>query len=119
MSAVHASERTPASTSRGQPRRVARLAIRLSVVSAVMFAVPIAAIGIVYAVGEANAIEDNWLAYALGFVSFAGLLGSLVTFVMGVVAVIARDRAKLIWLPLAVFPAAVIVLLLGEVFLQD
>ena len=118
MTVVHASGRAPSSL--GQRRhRLARWATALSAVSGVLLAVPIAAIAVAYAVGSADVVEDTWLGYSLGFASFAGLLGSLVACVLGVIAKTWRERGRLAWLSLAVFPAAMTFLVIGEVLWWD
>jgi hypothetical protein len=117
MTAVPVPGDVPRSTGPAQLRgRLARWAVGLCLVSGVTFAISSAAIAIPYAVGEGSAVEDNWLAYALGLTAFAGLLGSLTAFVLAVVARLGPERGRLLWLPLGVFPAITLFLVLGEAF---
>jgi hypothetical protein len=115
MTGVHAPDAVRSPTG----HRSSDVATRLSLVSGVAFAVPIGAIAIAYVLGDANAVEDNWLAYALGFVAFAGFLGALLGFVLGVVSRLRGEAWKDLWLPLGLFPAIVTFLVIGELFVWE
>jgi hypothetical protein len=115
MTGVHAADavRSP------EGHRSSDAATRLSLVSGVAFAVPIGATAVAYVIGEANAVEDNWPAYALGFVAFAGFLGALLGFVLGVVFLLRGKAWKDLRLPLGLFPAIVTFLVIGELFVWE
>jgi hypothetical protein len=115
MTGVHASDAVRSPTG----RRSSDSAIRLSVVSGVAFFVSIGVIAVAYVLGDANAVEDNWAGFALGFVAFAGLLGALLGFVLGVVSGLRGEGWRDVWLPLALIPAIVTVLVIGELFVWE
>lgn len=106
---------TPAGHGR-PPGRLARWAVGLSAVFGAAFAASAATIAIAYAVGGEGAIEDNWLGIALATMASVGLSGSLAGFVLAIIAAVRRQRWALLWLPLCVFPACLLFLLLGEAF---
>ena len=107
----------PVSTgSRGPRGRPARWAVGLSLLSAGTFLTSFAAIAIAYAIGEEAAVEDTLLAIVLLATGLAGVLGSLVALALAVVAKTKREHWPLLWLPLTVFPAIVLFLVLGEAF---
>ena len=101
----------------GQPHgRLARWAVELSALSGVAFVAAFATVAIAYAIGEEAAVEDTTLGLVLVLILAAGLLGSLAAFVMAIVAAVKRERWALLWLPLSVLPAIVLVVSLGEAF---
>jgi len=106
-----------APTNHGDPHsRLARWAVRLSVVFGATAVTSIGAVAITHAVGAESAVEDTWLGWFLGYVALAGFLGSLGTFLGAMVAKIRRERWTLLWLPLCLFPVLLTFLVLGEAF---
>jgi hypothetical protein len=96
--------------------RPARWAVGLSALSGVAIAASIAAFAIASAVGGTSAAEDNWVAYLVASMGFAGLIGSLTAFVLAIVAKVERERWELLWVPLCLFPVFFLLLVLGEAF---
>ncbi len=117
MSVASVPGHVPASTGQGPHGRLARWAVGLSAVCGLAVAMAIAIIAIAYAVGVESAVEDNWFGFLLVTMVLApGLLGSLLAFVLAIVARVRRERWTLLWLPLCVFPTVVLFLVLGEAF---
>ncbi len=81
---------------------LARSAVRLAGVAAVLITVGLVALAVF---GE-----------GLGALLSVGVLGSLAAFAMGVVAILKHERWTLLVIPLSVFPVALAVLVLGELF---
>ena len=109
----------PASAGTGsrQPHgRLARSAVGMSLVSGAAIAAAVATFGIAYAAGGSSAVEDNWVAYFVASLALAGLVCSLAAFALAVVAKVEQERWAVLWLPLSVFPAAVLFVVLGELF---
>ncbi len=105
----------PVSAGSGQRHgRLARWAVGLSALFGVAIAAGIATFAIAYAVGGASATEDNWVGYLVASMGFVGLLGSLAAFVLAIIAKVKRERGALLWLPLCMFPACFLFLVLGE-----
>jgi hypothetical protein len=88
----------------------------LSALFGAAFAATVAAIAIAYAAGGEGAIEDNWLGVLLATVAAVGLTGSLAAFVLAIIAKVRHERWALLWLPLCLFPALLLFLVLGEAF---
>lgn len=86
------------------------------VASAVAFIAALTLYGIAYAVGGADATADNWVGLLVVALGLVGLVGSLVGFALAVFARIERERHRLLWLPLAVFPLILAFVVLGEAF---
>ena len=97
-----------------QHAHLARRAVALAALGAIAFAAAVAGIAIPYAVGGEDAVEDVALGVALTMIMTAGVLASLAGFVIAIVAAV--RRWALLWLPLLVFPAIVLFLVLGEAF---
>jgi hypothetical protein len=71
---------------------------------------------VAYAIGGTGATEDNWVGL-LGVVSLlGGLVASFVAFALALRAKIKQQQWALLWLPLALFPALLVFLVLGELF---
>jgi len=96
--------------------RPARWALWLSMICGGTFVASIATIAIAYAIGSEDAVDDTWWGMLLAGTGLAGLLGSLVAFVLALVARARRERWVPLWLPLLAFPAAIVFLVLGEAF---
>ena len=108
-------DRAPTSTGSRRPRsRVAEWAVGLAGVCGAAFVASAAAIALAYAFGEESAVEDTWLGALLVTVAFAGVLGSIAGFALGIVAKGQHERWRLLWLPLLVFPAIALFLVVGE-----
>jgi hypothetical protein len=82
----------------------------------VAIVVSFAIFAVAFAVGGWAAIDDRWVGFIVVVSLLGGLLASLVAFVLAVVARVKQERWRLLWLPLFLFPAMVVFLLLGEVF---
>ena len=108
---VHVSAST---AEKGRDRRHGRWAVGLAAVFGAAFAATIVTIALAYALGARGAIDDTWLGMLLGAVDFVALVGSVATFVLAIVAVVRGARWVWLWLPLSLFPACVLFLLLGE-----
>ena len=96
--------------------RLARWAVGLSLVSGATIAAAIATFGIAYAAGGSSKVEDNWVAYLVTSLALAGLVCSLAAFALAVVAKVRQERWAVLWLPLSLLPAAVLFVVLGELF---
>ena len=103
-------------TGRSPHGRVARWAVGLSALVGVFLTTSMATFAIAYAVGGASATEDNWVGYLVATMGYVGLFGSLVAFVLGIVARVKHERWALLWLPLGMFPVFFLLIVLGEVF---
>jgi hypothetical protein len=95
---------------------VAEWAVKLASVCGGAFAASVAAVVLAYAVGEESAVEDTWLGALLVIVPSVGVLGSLAAFVLAVVAKARHEHWAWLWLPLGVFPAVIVFVVLGEAF---
>jgi drug/metabolite transporter (DMT)-like permease len=78
---------------------------------AVAFALAVALVALL---GERA--EDNALAWSLLGLMVAGLVSSLTAFVTAIIGRIRRRRTRRDWIPLAIFPAIVAFIVLGEAF---
>jgi hypothetical protein len=111
MTVAPTPERTPARRANGgRHGSLGRWAVALSAVSGI--AVAVIAVGL--AVGGDSFMDDNlWFsgtAVAVGFTAAAAAC------VAGIVAIAKGERRRLLWVPICVFPALVVFLLLGEAF---
>ena len=83
---------------------------------AVFVVVAVAVFAIAYAIGGQDATSDNWVG-ALAVVGLVGgLLTSLGALVIAVAAWLSHERTRLLWFPLALFPALLAFVVLGEAF---
>lgn len=94
----------------------ARWAVGLAAVVAVVVAVSYTIVAVAYAVGGDKAISDNWVGFLGAFAILGGLATSLVAFVLAIVAKVKHERWALLWLPLCLFPALLVVVVLAETF---
>jgi len=94
--------------------RLARWAVRLSVVCGTASAVSVAIIAIAYTVGVESAVEDTRLAWFLGLMALTGFVGSFAAFLTAIVATVKHEPWTAVWLPLCLFPALLGLLVLGE-----
>jgi hypothetical protein len=72
--------------------------------------------GVAYAVGGWGAIDDTWVGFIVALSLLGGVAASLVAFVLAVMAKARREAPTLLWLPLSLFPAILLFLVLGELF---
>jgi hypothetical protein len=96
--------------------RGTRWAVRIAAVVAVAIVVSFAIFGVAFAVGGWDAIDDTWVGFIVVVSLLGGLAASLVAFVLAVMATVRHERWRLLGLPLFVFPAILIFLVLGELF---
>jgi hypothetical protein len=93
--------------------RLARWAVGIAAAVVVVILVSAVIFAVAYAVGGPGATEDNWVGL-LGVVSLlGGLVASLAAFAL---ALAAKIKRALLWLPLLLFPALLAFLVLGELF---
>lgn len=98
------------------PSPLGRWAVGLGATAVGLTALALGTYGVGYAVGGEDAVSDNWVGM-LSAGSYLGAVGmSLVAFVLGVTAKVKHDHSPLLWLPLAVLPALVTFVVLGEAF---
>lgn len=76
----------------------------------------VAVIGIGYAVGGADAVEDTWVGWTGVGAIYAALAASALAFLTGGTLTVRRGTARGLWLPLLVFPGLALLLILGELF---
>jgi H+/Cl- antiporter ClcA len=99
-----------------KPLRTARPAVVLAEVSAVVVGLGVATLLVAFAIGGDPAISDTFIAYLAGVAMVGGLFGSLIAFLLAGFARIRHEVAARLWLPLALFPALLTLLVLAEVF---
>ena len=105
--ASHASRSGPASSLGRMAQGLAGVALVVLALAAVLF-------GSAWAVGGEDAVSDNWVGLTVVIGFFAGLVGSFVALVTAVFAVLHAEPTSRMWLPLATFPAVVVVAVLLE-----
>lgn len=93
---------------------MARRAVGLAEMVALVVAVSYAILAVAYAVGGADAISDNWVGMLGAVALLGGLLASLVAFGMAVVARVKHEQWALLWLPLSLFPGLLVIVVLAE-----
>ena len=106
---------TPLHRSSGHTRP-GRWAAAIAVVVAVVILVSFAIFAVAFALGGWAAVDDTWVGFIVAVSLQGGLVASLVAFVLAVVAKVKQEQWRLLWLPLLLFPAIAVFLLLGEVF---
>ena len=94
--------------------QLARWAVGLAGVVAVVVTVSYAIVGVSFAVGGSDAISDNWFGMLGAVALLGGLLASLVAFGMAVVARVKHEQWALVWLPLCLFPGLLVIVVLAE-----
>jgi hypothetical protein len=99
-----------------RPVHTARPAVVLAEASAIAVGTGVAALLVAFAIGGDPAISDTWIAYAAGVAMLGGLFTSLVAFLLAAFATIRHEAAARLWLPLALFPALLALLVFAEVF---
>ena len=96
--------------------QVDRWAVGLALGAAAAIAFAAAVVGVAYAVGGSGATEDNWVGLLIVASMAVGLVTSMTAFALAVMASVRSSVRTRLWLPLAVFPALVAFLVLGELF---
>ena len=119
-------EQTPISASRADVRTRAKTAVVLAVVAAVLRALAFALVGLMGALARAGASEDNSLGFFYwGLVTVviaawpASFALAITAFVRAIVALARRERWKMQWIPLSVFPAMLVFEVLYWVFVFE
>ncbi|HEX5916522.1 MAG TPA: hypothetical protein VFY76_01655 [Nocardioides sp.] len=113
MDTAHqASRRGPSSPAGLRARRMAGVALVVLVLAAALF-------GSAWAIGGEDAVSDNWVGLTVMFGFFAGVVGSFVALATAVFAVLRGEPTSRMWLPLATFPAVVIVAVALEAFVFE
>lgn len=75
-----------------------------------------AVFALAYARGGSGGISDNWVGLLGAVALLGGLLVSLAAFVLAIPARVKHEQWAWLWLPLFVFPALLIFIVLGELF---
>jgi hypothetical protein len=94
----------------------ARWAVRLAGAVVVVLVISYATLGIAYATGGSDAVEDTWVGYLAGVSLIGGLGLAFVAFILALLGRATRQRWPLLWLPLSLFPALVTIVAVAEVF---
>lgn len=100
-------------------RRRAKRAQTLAAGAAVAVLASYTILSVALVVGGDEAISDNWVGAQAAIVLAAALVVSLVALVLGLVAKVHRQRSGQWWLPLAVFPTLLVLLVLAELFVIE
>lgn len=117
MTVAPVSGHAPAQTGHGHPDgRFAQWALRLSAVFGAAFVASIAVLVLAYAFGVEGAVEDTLLGLILAIAAATGFLGSFAAFLVAIVAKVKHERWTVLWVPLCMFPAFLVFLVLGEAF---
>jgi hypothetical protein len=98
------------------PANLARWAVGLAAVVAVVIVVSAMVFAVAYVTGGAAATEDNWVGFLAAYSLLGGLLASLAAFILAVFARAKHDHWALLWLPLVLFPTLFGFVVLGELF---
>jgi hypothetical protein len=93
-------------------RQVAGVAVVVLALAAALFVSA-------WAIGGEDAVSDNWVGMTVMVGFFAGLAGSFVALAAAVFAVLHDEPRSRMWLPLATFPAVVLVTLLLEALVLE
>ncbi len=75
-----------------------------------------AILGVAYLLGGSSAVSDNWVGFQGAIALLGGLIVSPMAFVLAATARIRHGNSAWLWFPLAVFPALLAFVILGEVF---
>jgi hypothetical protein len=117
MTAHPASSRASALVGRDRAHpRLARWAVAIAAVVGVAILASAAIFAVAYAIGGPAATEDNWVGLVVVVSLLGGLVASLAAFALAVAAKIKHEQWALLWLPLALFPALLGFIVLGELF---
>lgn len=93
---------------------LARWAFRLAVAAPLSIGTALALFGVATAIGGSDATSDNWVGVLVGVGLVSGFVTSFAAFTLAIAAEVNHQRV--LWLPLAAFPAVLAFLLLGEAF---
>ena len=96
--------------------RPARRAVGIAGVVSAAIVMSFALFAVAYAVGGSAAVDDTWIGLILAVSLLGGLAASLVAFVLAVMATVRHGRWGPLWFPLALFPAILAFLVVGELF---
>ena len=96
----------------GSARRLAGLALVVLVLGAVLFAGA-------WAIGGDDAVSDNWVGMTVVVALFMGLIGTFTAFLVALYEGWRHRTWSRLWLPLAAFPAVVLVVGLLEAFVFE
>lgn len=99
--------------------RVARWAVGLAEAATVVLVVGFGVLGVAYVVGGSGAVEDTWVGALAAASLYGGLVASLTGFVLAVVAKVKHEGWSLLWLPLSLFPALAVLVVLVEAFWME
>ena len=105
--------RSPAGPAGGHSRP-SRWAVGLAAAVAAVIAVSYTIFAVALAVGGVGATEDTWVGLLGAVALLGGLVASLAAFALAVVAKVRHEQWGLLWLPLSLFPALLVVVVLGE-----
>jgi hypothetical protein len=94
---------------------LARWAIGIAGGALAVIVVSYSIFGLTWAIAGEDAVSDNFVGYLAGFALVAGLLASLVAFVMALVAHVKQQRKALLWLPMVLLPTLIIGVTVVEV----
>jgi hypothetical protein len=85
-------------------------------VAAAVLVVSYTIVFVALAVGGDAAISDTFIGYQAAVALLGGLAASLVAFLLGVVAKVRHEVRSFLWLPLALFPVLLTLVVLAEAF---
>jgi len=94
--------------------RLARWAVGLAAAVVVVLAVSYAIFGVTWAIGGEDAVSDTFVGYLAGFALIGGLVAALAASALAIVAKVKHERWALLWLPLALFPTLLAIVVLVE-----
>ncbi len=98
---------------------MAEVAFALAVAVVALLVVSYAIFFVAFAIGGEEAISDTLVGYVAGFSLLGGMVTSFAAFVLAIAARARHRVGRLLWLPLALFPALVVLVALAEVFLME
>ena len=96
-----------------------RAAVVVAAVAAAVLVLSYTIFFVALAVGGDAAISDTFVGYQAGVALLGGLAASLVAFLMGIVAKLRHEARRFLWLPLALVPVLLALVVLVEVFWME
>lgn len=93
-----------------------RWAVGIAATVAALLVLTGAIFAVAYARGGSAGFSDNWVGFLGAVAIIGGLIASLAAFVLAIVARVKHEKWAWLWLPLSVFPALLVFVVLGEVF---
>lgn len=109
---LSAAMRRDAGASGRTARRLAALALVVLVFAAVLF-------GGAWVLGGEDAVSDNWVGVTVVVAFFVGLFGALAAMLTAGFAGLRHEPWSRVWVPLATFPAVVVIVGLLEAFVFE